>query len=47
MRWVSSMPVKYKVTKKTKKKKSIDKSNIFMTKVINGIFLHRLGVNHE
>jgi hypothetical protein len=38
MRWVSSMAVKYKVKKKPKKKKSIDKSNVFMTKVIDGTY---------
>lgn len=38
MEWVSSMVVKYKVKKKPKKKKSIDKSNIFMDKVIKGTY---------
>ena len=28
----------YKVNKKPKKKKSIDKSNVFMTKVIDGTY---------
>ena len=38
MDWESSMPVKYKVKKKPKKKKSVDKLNLFMNKVIDGTY---------
>ncbi len=38
MDWESSMTVQYKVKKKPRKKKSIDKSNVFMTKVIDGTY---------